>query len=258
MKIIQSKSVVLAADTSDAANIDLQLLGISKQVSEGSPSATRCPPAFSNEASVLWTKLWKTEDFVKAVKARPEPSFQWKTALKLFMNECKATGVSPFASARNRVDNSNLIAFLSSARMRLKKFVDDTKFFEEFRVIRGTQERKYTTGFAQFSLKCSIRVKCPIKGILDLANHLSKMGFVREPNSTYKKIITPHVFLFVHAATTNKVTVWYEIDGCSGIFMGEKNRIPTKKQVGQLCDTMIWLPVIRTHRFKALGIHTLF
>ena len=257
MKIIQSVSIQLGASTAEDSGINLQLLGVPEEWTTRQPTATRFPQAFSKESNVVWVKMFNNESFVKKIRSENLIPAQWKIALNLFMDQCEAVGVAPFSSTRNRVDNSTLISFLKGSRIRLVKFMDETKLLETLRIIRGSQERKYDTGISRFSVRSSATVKSPFKSIEDLWKFLHGFKFVREPNNSFKKIITPNLVVYVIAPSVNRVKVVYSITGCQSIFLGSKYKIPTRKQVHTFCDT-VYLSALRSHRIKALGTHTLF
>lgn len=257
MKILNAiPSIQLSADMSDKEDqtgLDLMLLGVPADWIDRQPTATRFPKSFSNESSTIWQKMFSNEDIAKRIRSEGTVPSQWKAAFKLFMNLCEEKGVQPFASERSRVDNSSLISFLKTSRVRMSKFFNDTKFFQIMRIIRGSQERKYDTGYSKFGIRSSIRVKSPFRTLSDLEKFLYALTFVKEPNSSYKKVITPNCIIHVNAQFINRIKVSYEIHGCSSVYLGNKNKLPTRKQVYYFADTIIWLPIIRAHRISAIG-----
>jgi hypothetical protein len=254
MKILTAiPSIQLSADTSDNAALDIQLLGVPADWADRQPTATRFPQSFSNESSIIWQKMFSDAEFTTSIRKELTIPLQWKFAFKLFMRLCEEKGVQPFTSERNRVDNSSLIGFIKTSRIRLADFFNSTRLFEVLRIVRGSQKRKYDVGYSKFGLQSSIRVKCPFRTISDLEKYLYAHKFVKEPNSSYKKIITPNCIVHVNATFINRVEVSFVITGNQSVFMGTKFKLPTRKQVQSFCDTIIFLPIIRAHRINAIG-----
>lgn len=257
MKILNFKPVELSADTSDPKALDLTLLGVPENLVSLQPTATRFPTSFSNESSQIWSKMFSNEDSLAQIRSGISIGEQWKLAFRLFMNLCDENGVSPFSSQRNRVDNSSLISFLKTSRIRLVQFLNESHMLTVLRIVRGKQVRKYDVGHSKFEVNVSALVRSPFRTMSDLEKYLFGLKFVRSQNSSYKRRITPNCVIYVNAQFINRLKVSYFIKGNQSLFMGTKFDLPTQRQVQSFADTIIFLPLIRSHRVRSIG-NTLF
>ena len=235
---------------------DLSIIGVPHQYHNKIPSIGGFPKNFNPDARHVWLAILASEGYKEKVNGMPAGE-RWTLIIQLFIKWCNDQAISPFDNHLDRTDNSRILSFLELQRRKLVKYIDEIGILKVVTI--KSPYRVYMrrdTGFV-------IQSYCDFSnfgGFDQLQKFLThpKVGFTKV-GLAWQKVLDSTTRIHVKTVNSNRAIVWYEIRvGSPVYFPGSERKTPTIRQVDNFIDNTIWLPIVRSHRFKTLNKRSLF
>lgn len=237
-----------AASVETAARIvrdaDLGLFGID---SNGQPTPTRYPKAFSKGAHKVWLSVLDSPAYQKDVRAGKPASVLWQVAVRLFLKACAADGVYAF---EGRPDHeATAMAFLKSTRSKVVRYFDDAGFFDHLKI--RSVKRDYSFTANNFSISCEAALRPVTDATFERwLEGLPSPNLRKHEDGVYRKSVYAHV------------DVWYRVTRGTS-YLGYRifchtpvrllNDLPSKAKMSDYVERKLWLPAVRENRIAKLG-----
>ena len=229
---------------------NLSLIGVPEGQQNRAPGVMSYPDRFNPDARNIWKEMFQDEMFVANLRATENPDTQWHSAIIEFLKRCEMFGAVPFINVTHQEQNDAAMSALSSARISLKKYVDGIGLFDKIKIFKACREYKVKERGLEVTAWADVR---PV-----LDPYFEKWlvtapspRFTRSTDLKYVKMIQPNVTFWVRYVNSTRITIGYEIQVASPISVPGK-RLATRKEIDNFVDRVIWLPIVRTHRFIAL------
>lgn len=247
--------LVLGTSTYMRGVPDLTLIGVPEGLQSRAPSVISFPQQFNKDTRIIWKEVMESEKF-KNLIARLPTDEQWYQAILHYLNLCEEKGFMPFSSNTTQQDkNDAAITYLTSARIAMVKFANSIGLFDKekdrirlYKAVRDYVRRE--NGFSVVSWAYSRPILDPTfeKWLMQAPSP----RFIRSTDLKLVKMIQPNCHMWVKYINSTRITVGYEIQIGTAVSVPGK-RLPTKKEVESFIDRNIWLPIVRSHRFKGVG-----
>jgi hypothetical protein len=231
---------------------DLTLIGVPTGLQDRAPSVISFPQKFNKDTRVVWKEVMDDDKF-KAGLSRLSVDQMWYECILEYLNRCEAQGFMPFSDTTQQEKNDAAISYLTSARIHLVKFVNSIGLFDKdkirlYKAIRDYVPREYGFSIVQWAYSRPILDPTFESWLLQAPSP----RFHRSTDMKVVKIIQPNVHLWVRYINSTRITVGYEINIGTAISVPGR-RLPSRKDVEAFVDRVIWLPIVRSHRFKGVG-----
>ena len=231
---------------------DLTMLGVPEGLQERAPSIPSYPRRFNADARFIWKQMIQDKDFQTRMRALDTFPLMWHCAIVEFLTRCNEFAATPFSDTTLQNQNDNAITALQSARISLCKFVDGIGLFEKIKIQKAWRDYKIREkGFAIYAWATVRRVADP--SFEKWLTQAPTPRLTRSIDLKYRKMIQPNVEVWVRFPVNTRVMVGYEILIAHPISIPGK-RLATRKEIDAYIDKSIWLPLVRSFRFKNLGM----
>ncbi len=77
--------------------------------------------------------------------------------------------------------------------------------------------------------------------------------FTYQGSGVYHNMLQANIDLWIEIKNRNRVEVMYSVFCHTPVAIPEYGKLPTKSKLTQYAEKIIWLPVIRAHRFENVG-----
>jgi hypothetical protein len=233
-------------------HVELSLLNI-----DGSkdPSLYNFPTKFSTAGRRIWAELLKSPQYAKAKLSFKSRDDDWTWVLRAYLTLCNKAGVMPFKGSTEQSKVDAVTAFLTVARRRAIKFMDDIGFFERTKLFLTSRE------YGILPDRFVVITRAQLRPIQDptFTNWLCS----HPPGPLFRT--TGHAGQYVKNLFNNIDSgVTFEFNGIymvrptltmimqceTPIAYGHTRSIATEQAAREYAESTIWLPLVRSHRFR--------
>jgi len=239
---------IFTAKTKLAKNCELTLIGVNDS-DRLSPSAF--PKNFNKDAFYLWKDIFDS-DWFKDLKSSNKPtSDMWLDTVQHYLSLCSKNGVYPFTKASERSNNEVILSFLAAARATASTFFDRCELFKRVKIKSVFRTFKFgSTSFTVESKAILREIQDPtFEAWLKTPN---EPGFVKE-EGRWCKHLRANVDVFVDKERGGGYSVTLRIYCHSAVRIPEFGKIPSRAKLTQYAEKTLWLPAVRSNRFKDVG-----
>lgn len=233
----------------------LSMLGLDTKYLGKSPNRFAFPNKFHPDSRKQWDSLFADKEFKSTLKTCRDPVEQWHITIRRFISKCRDSGCDPFATSTSAVNDTTLYRYLSSARARICKVIDNLRILEVIKL--SGVERRYTRRENDFDLRVS--AKATGYGTLEnLVGYLAKSGF-RNSKGVYSLTVDASSRIFVDTSKPANIIFGYEVKVGAGFKHPKEGKTKLKpKNYDDYITKNVWLPIVRNTQFNTLKKKTLF
>lgn len=227
---------------------ELSILGID---TAKAPSIATFPKQFNKEGFQLWSALLNSDWYAELKSEGGSSTDIWYAVIKQYMKDAAKDGMFPFNQTHLQSNNEIAMSFLTSARIRIKRFFDEVEFFSKVKV--SSVSRSYVFLPQSFTVLSTAEIKAPedptfVQWLLARPNP----GFVRV-DGIFKKNLQANVDISLETINSKKIRLTISVFCHTPLSLPEYNRLPTKSKLTQFAEKTIWLPIVRAHKFENLS-----
>lgn len=239
----------LATQVPDRGLTDLSIIGVPESQFKRYPGVAGYPQKFAPEAQKVWNKLVMDPAFQLRCKNTVSLDVAWNNAIQEFLALCEDLGVFPFVNNADTSRNEFIQDFVRRGRIALVKFFDDNKIFERVKVKKAYRDYvRKDTGLIILSW-ADVKVVGDYEEFLNWVQQVPAPRFLKTTEGRYTKMIQPNVNAWVKYTGPTRITVGFSLEVAGTVTVPNKPN-PKRKEVDKFIDNMIYLPVVRAHRFQ--------
>lgn len=228
---------------------DLSILGVPESHFGKKPGVYGYPKKFSPEALPVWKEMLCSKEFKKKTN-NLNLDMSWHIAIQDFLELCETRGVFPFVNSTDISRNEYISDFIRRSRIELVKYFNEIKLFEKVKVKKAY--RKYTRkdgGLIVSSWAELFPVHDP--NFESWLTQTPLPRFLKTVNNRWTKQLRPNLQIWVRIINKSRITIGFNIQ-TAGVISIPGNKSPSRKEVDDYIDDLIFLPIIRSHRFDNL------
>lgn len=229
---------------------NLSLIGVPESMQQRPPMIGSYPDKFNQDARWVWKKMFSDDAFKEELRSDDDADLQWHSAIVEFLRRCEQDGVMPFHPNTQQELTDAVVNSLNNARIYLKNFIDGIGLFERVKVLTACREyhiKEHGTAVISWATLRNVRDPFFEKWLTQKPNP----GLVMSTAQQYQRLIQSNILVSVKYINQTRVTVKYEIQIGTPISVPGK-RLATKKEAEDFMDRVVWLPIVRAHRFRGL------
>jgi hypothetical protein len=229
---------------------DLSIIGVPDSCQNRNPTVTAFPKKFNKDSQKVWIALIQDKEYQAKVRVWGDLDLIWHNTLQDFLSLCEDAGVFPFSNNLDTSSNQYVIDFVRRARIALVQYANEAGIFERVKIRKAYREYVRKENGLTLTSWADIY---PLKDDnLDFEKWIQTSPFPRmlkHVDNKYVKMVQPHVRMWVRYINKSRVRIGFDIDVIGQISVPKKN-LANRKQVDAYIDRFVYLPVIRSHRFK--------
>lgn len=230
--------------------IDVSLFG-----ADGSslPSKAAYPKKFAPNSKFVWDDIFDSKEYQRLIQTKT-PDEVWSWLIYTFLRNSSKRGVFPFASTGPQSSTDALYNCMWSGRRNMIRYVDRIGLFQRVKLFRTVREYTFTP------TSTSILTIAELTPIRDpsFAAWLTGLSpnpmFVVKKARVYERLVYDNVnsrgTLEMNLLNMSRPVLKMDILCRSPIDPPRLGRRPTQDELAKYCQDIIWLPLVRTFRFK--------
>ena len=235
--------------------VELSLLGAD---GEFDPSPETFPSKFNHAALGIWLELMKSKTYARMKPLFSSRDENWTWCIRTYLRMCTAAGVFPFSSPTEQSRNDAVINYLTTARRRAILYGDSINLFERVRVLKSVRDYVLTpTDTAIVTHALLYPIQDPTFGAW-LTTHAPGPMFRYGPKAQhYRRLIINNLdsrlYLDFNLVNMYRPVLSMTVTCGSPIAYEKNKQPPTPEDLRRFTEQTIWMPLVRSHRFKNIG-----
>lgn len=226
---------------------ELSILGVD---TSKPPSIATFPKQFNKEGFQLWSEMLNSDWYSDLKSDGGSATDIWYEVIKHYMKTAADEGLFPFNQTHQQSNNDIAMSFLTSARIRTKRFFDETEFFDKVKV--NSVDRSYVFLPQSFTVISTAELKSiEDPTFISWMTSLPSPGFVNV-DGVFKKNLQANVDISLEFLRGKKTRLTVSVFCHTPLSLPDYNKLPTKSKLTQFAEKTIWLPIVRAHKFNRL------
>jgi len=232
--------------TRDITLTDLNTIGVPDDQQVQWPQVVAYPSRFSDEAFPVWEEVLEDPVFSKRIHLTSR-DLAWNSVILEFLSRCSDRGINPVPGGAQTGPNAFVKDGARRGRIFVVDYCDEIGLFEKLQVRYAYREYIRTEDQITFySWATMFPISDPTFD--KWLTSLPMPRFMRHNRSRLVATIRPNVRLWVNCINLYRVVVGMEID-VKGHVEIPGNPVPTRQEVDDYIDRLIWMPLVRSIRF---------